>query len=150
MKANEFVIEAHAKQQLSVYNPQGTTYRQQPMPTLEPDPMDQATPLSQLSRDERLDYSSQERAETNVDRERLARLMPQLLKLIPPRLRTVVQLRFGNDMTLEEIGEYLGVGTERARQLLAKAMRLMRYHKVSDRLRHFLDDPRQYDSRVDQ
>lgn len=139
MRANEFTAEASAKQQLAIYNPQGTTYRQQPMPKLEPDPIDQATPLSQLSRDERLDYGSQERAETNVDRERLARLMPKVINSLPPRLRTVVQLRFYSDMTLEEIGDYLGVGTERARQLLAKAMRLMRYHKISQPLVPFTD-----------
>lgn len=41
---------------------------------------------------------------------------------LSPRLRNVVELRFDDDLTLDQVGEHLGVTRERARQLEKKAL----------------------------
>ena len=42
------------------------------------------------------------------------------------RMRRVLELRYLEDMTLEQVGEIMGVTRERVRQIEAKALRLLR------------------------
>lgn len=49
-----------------------------------------------------------------------------LLDVLPKRARAVVVMRVYMDMTLDDVGERLGVTRERIRQIEAKAMRVMR------------------------
>jgi RNA polymerase sigma factor (sigma-70 family) len=57
------------------------------------------------------------REECRVDREYLAARMGKLY----PRLQEVVQLRYGQGMTLREVGAVMGISKERARQLCVEA-----------------------------
>jgi RNA polymerase primary sigma factor len=68
----------------------------------------------------------------------VARLL-QLLEFLEPRERQIIRLRLGLDqnvkrMTLENIGNRLGVTKERVRQLQARAMRKLRNLAVANRV----------------
>jgi len=56
--------------------------------------------------------------------------LARALRLLPERLREVVQLRFGLDgrapRTLEQVGAEIGVTRERVRQLETRALRQLR------------------------
>ena len=66
-----------------------------------------------------------------------------ILKTLPPREQDVLKMRFGLDdgysLTLEEVGLYFNVTRERIRQIEAKALRRLRHHKRSRRLKDYLD-----------
>lgn len=42
------------------------------------------------------------------------------------RMRKVLELRYMHDMTLEQVGQIMGVTRERVRQIEAKAIRIIR------------------------
>ncbi len=68
-----------------------------------------------------------------VDREQVARVLDRLLDVLAPRERTIVELRFGlreeaETLTLQEIGQRLGLSRERVRQIEARALARMREH----------------------
>ena len=68
----------------------------------------------------------------------------QALDRLPPREALVLRLRFGlgnyAEHTLSEIGEYLSVSRERARQIEANAMLQLRKPLRFGHLRDFLQD----------
>lgn len=68
--------------------------------------------------------------ETAVSNRELARLAMRSIRC--PRLERVIRLRFGlyegPAMTLRAVGEEMGVGPERIRQMQEKAIRIMRWH----------------------
>ena len=70
------------------------------------------------------------RPETKADLAHLRGVIKQVLKMLPPREREVITLRYGlvngYDYTLEEIGRLLGVTRERVRQIEAKAIEKLR------------------------
>jgi len=67
------------------------------------------------------------------------------LASLPPRERRVIELRFGlydgRSRTLEEVGSELGVTRERARQIETKAIRKLRHHSRSRRLKDYVEQP---------
>lgn len=76
---------------------------------------------------------------------RLTEQVSKALKTITPREERVVRLRLGLDgtdeeKTLEEIGEILGVGKERIRQIDMKALRKLRHRSRSKKLREFVEE----------
>jgi RNA polymerase primary sigma factor len=66
----------------------------------------------------------------------------QILKVLPPRAEKVIRLRFGLEdgepRTLEEVGRYLSVTRERARQIEAQALRDLRSDPRTRELLSFL------------
>jgi RNA polymerase primary sigma factor len=66
-----------------------------------------------------------------------------ILDTLSARERRVLQLRFGllegNERTLEEVGQRLGVTRERIRQIEAKALRKLRHPSRSKKLKDYLD-----------
>ena len=48
---------------------------------------------------------------------------------LTPREKLVIRLRYGQEMTLKEVGEVIGVKQERARQIEGKALRKLLYPK---------------------
>jgi RNA polymerase sigma factor (sigma-70 family) len=140
MRAREFVVEANEKQQLSLYNPNGKTYRQQAMPTLGPDPVDTAIPLGKIPRDQRQDRDFQQRLETNIDLKKLNKVLYQLLDQLDARSKQVLLLR-ANGMSLEDIGQKMGIGGERVRQIEAGALRKLRHPSKSNILKQFIYEP---------
>lgn len=67
----------------------------------------------------------------------------EVLDTILPRERTATELRFGIDqdckMSFNEVGKQFGVTTERARQIINKALRKLRHPCRSGRLRGMLE-----------
>ena len=94
---------------------------------------EQETALMELVADQ--DLSSIEDAVTLDQMQQEIREM--MAKILRPREHEVLCLRFGldsgQDKTLEQIAEVLGVTRERVRQIEARAMRRLRYAGFRDR-----------------
>ena len=77
-------------------------------------------------------------AENNLLRESLSEMMGAL----SPREERVLRMRFGFDgrpaMSLEEVGDKIGVTRERARQIVQQALRKLRHPRHTRRLRGYL------------
>jgi RNA polymerase primary sigma factor len=67
----------------------------------------------------------------------------KVLATLTPREERVLRMRFGigerSDHTLEEVGQDFDVTRERIRQIEAKALRKLRHHSRSKRLRAFME-----------
>ena len=65
-----------------------------------------------------------------------------VLKTLSPREEKIIRMRFGledgSEHTLEQVGQAFAVTRERIRQIEAKALRKLRHHSRSNRLRGFL------------
>jgi RNA polymerase primary sigma factor len=65
-----------------------------------------------------------------------------VLKTLTPREEKIIRMRFGledgSERTLEQVGQTFAVTRERIRQIEAKALRKLRHHSRSNRLRGFL------------
>ena len=59
-------------------------------------------------------------------------MVEQLLVVLRPRQRRVIEMYYFKDYTLAELGRQIGVGKERARQLLAGALKRMGKHARQD------------------
>jgi RNA polymerase primary sigma factor len=66
-----------------------------------------------------------------------------VLKTLSPREEKIIRMRFGledgSEHTLEQVGLAFAVTRERIRQIEAKALRKLRHHSRSNRLRGFLE-----------
>lgn len=54
-------------------------------------------------------------------------LVDKVLETIPARLQTIIRMRFEDDLTLDQIGQALGITKERVRQMEVKALRMLRH-----------------------
>jgi RNA polymerase sigma factor (sigma-70 family) len=114
------VQEASAKQQLSLYNPDGDTYRGQKMPTLK-DPHDIYNRKEKVDIDTLPDEPSDE---PNMDNS-IKDLIQKRMEVLSPNERNVLKLRFWHDLTLDDIAKRIGVHHSRIAQIEAKAIRKM-------------------------
>ena len=111
--------EANPNQQLSKYNPNGKTYRgvQNKMPTLEPDPVDNAV---RWGDDDTGSY------EQNFGKEEMKRIIAKHLDLLDEKQKKVLKLRFWDGMTTQEVASVLNVTQSRITQIENKAMRVLK------------------------
>ena len=81
----------------------------------------------------------EETATANLLREHL----DEVIGILPPREARVIQLRYGlregRPLTLEELGQKLGVTRERVRQIGAQALRRLQRPSIRRKLRDYLD-----------
>jgi RNA polymerase sigma factor (sigma-70 family) len=133
----EELEETSPNQQLSLYNPSGTTYRQQPMPKMEPDPVDKAKPLSR-AKNVPADLP-------DVDDEiRQKQLRKKLLDIIDndpsfsPRQRYLIKAYYLDGKTFDQLAKELDVSSSRVNQLVKKAERFLRHPERAKQLRPFL------------
>jgi RNA polymerase primary sigma factor len=81
----------------------------------------------------------EETATANLLREHL----DEVIGILPPREARVIQLRYGlregRPLTLEELGQKLGVTRERVRQIGAQALRRLQRPSIQRKLRDYLD-----------
>ncbi|MFZ5476556.1 MAG: RNA polymerase sigma factor RpoD [Myxococcota bacterium] len=79
----------------------------------------------------------------NVINNSLTEQTRKVLATLTPREERVLRMRFGigerSDHTLEEVGQDFDVTRERIRQIEAKALRKLRHHSRSKRLRAFME-----------
>ena len=79
----------------------------------------------------------------NVITHSLTEQTRKMLATLTPREERVLRMRFGigerSDHTLEEVGQDFDVTRERIRQIEAKALRKLRHHSRSKRLRTFIE-----------
>lgn len=84
-----------------------------------------------------------EAANDEIDNDLLHHRLEQAMETLKPRHRQVIEMRFGLqdgiEATLEETGEALGVQSERARQIEAKALAIMRHPARTRNLKPFVD-----------
>ena len=66
-----------------------------------------------------------------------------MLGMLTHREREIIELRFGltskQPLTLEEVGQKIGLTRERIRQIEVKTMAKLRSHRESQRLRSFVE-----------
>ncbi len=117
------VSEAHPNQQISRYNPDGDTYRQEPMPVLDKDPVDNAEPLDTLKN---------EPVETDFNKAELKRLISKNLEDLNKQQKAVLKARYWSDMTYDEIANRFNISIERVRQIEAKSLRMLRGKMKAD------------------
>lgn len=92
------------------------------------------------------DYIEDDRFETpsqSVDKKDLKEQLLQVMESLDPREKTVLIKRYGLDgepMTLDDIGEELGLSRERIRQIEEKALRKMRNPIRSEQLKVYMAD----------
>jgi RNA polymerase sigma factor (sigma-70 family) len=118
-------------QKLALYNPDGKTYRHDSMPTLEPDPVDNAEPLSLVP---------DEPYETNFNKDFLKKSIIKHLDKLTERQRKIIKLRFWDEMTHKEIGKELNISDSRAQQIEAKAMRILRKSLGRDKKDDYIEN----------
>ena len=128
------VAEANPNQQMSRYNPSGATYKgaKNKMPTLDPqDPVHNA---------DRYDTKYDEPYDPNdkYDQAELQRVMAKQMSTLTDTEKTVIDMRFYDDMTLADVAKKLGVSSGRIRQIEAKAIRKLKHPSRSDALQSFL------------
>ena len=128
----EGMAEAHPNQQISRYNPDGTTYKgsYNKMPILNPDdPVHNA---------DRYEPEHDEPYEMDFDKEDLKRAIAKGMSDLSDTAKRVLELRFWDNLPLDKVSAELGLSRERIRQIEAKALRQLRHPSRSDRLRPFV------------
>ena len=117
------------RSRLSLYNPDGQTYRgtRNRMPTLGPDPVQDAEPLGSLSGSYEMDMKP-------LELERLRKAIFKNLNRLDDREKYILISLFGlkdDPKQLSDIAHELGVGTNRITQLRDRALRKLR-HPAND------------------
>jgi hypothetical protein len=124
------------RSRLSLYNPDGQTYRgtQNKMPTLGPDPAQDAEPLDSLSGSYEMDTKPIELA-------KLRKFIKSRLDLLDERESQILISRFGLDgeepMSLKQLADVFNTGPERIRQIEARVLRKLKQLSISRPLRAF-------------
>jgi RNA polymerase sigma factor (sigma-70 family) len=117
------IKEGYPKQQISRYNPDGDTYKQQPMPTLDKDPVDDAEPL---------DVLKNEPYEVDFDKANLKKDVDRHLDMLSKKAQFVLRAKFMHNMTNQEIADRMDISQERVRQIEGKALRHLRTGSRAD------------------
>lgn len=111
------------RSRLSLYNPDGKNYRgtQNRMPTLEPDPAQDAEPLSAVDGSYDMDEIEQ-----SIDSSQLLKLITSKMINLTPREEYIIRARFGlggeEEQTLDQIGKAIGLSKHRVSQLESRAI----------------------------
>jgi len=117
--------EAHPNQQLSIYNPDGPTYRQEKMPSYDIDDIYSRGQLVDLD-PEVGDINAPEDHLDAAEKANLKKILKQYMDKLSPVERNVLMMRYYQDHTLDSAGKILGATPERVRQIEARAMRKIR------------------------
>jgi RNA polymerase sigma factor (sigma-70 family) len=102
-------------------------------PLADPVPMDDPA-VGDIPDDEAL-----AQLERGITQQQLQAAMRSGMSTLTPREREVLHMRFYQDMTLQQVADYLGVVRARVQQIEAKALRKMRHSSRADALKPFVD-----------
>lgn len=124
------------------------THKVRQLVRLVQDPMSLETPVGGLEGDsdhnlgDFIEDETIPRPGEVVSAQLLREQLEDVLRVLDPREREVLEMRFGLvdglARTLEEVGQMFGVTRERVRQIEAKALRKLRHPQRSQKLREFL------------
>jgi len=110
--------------------------------TLSQTPLSLETPIGEAEDAHLGDFVADKAATSPVDAALVSMLrieVEDVLNTLTPRERRVLQLRFGlideRELTLQEVGQRLGVTRERIRQIETKALRKLRHPSRSEKLK---------------
>ena len=135
------------KQALSLYNPDSKTYRYTTgggrIPNSKSISKQDITVKGQ--RTDFPDDTYEPDMLAGVNKEQLEKAVADSLSTLTKREEMVIRARFGlkpftQDHTLKQVGDAMGVGKERLRQIEAKALRKLKHPKRSSKLRGFMDE----------
>ena len=85
-------------------------------------------------------WNLEDEALDRIQQEELSRVIWECVDSLPDRLPEVIHRRYQGGETLRQIGEAVGLSTERVRQMEGKALRELRKPSRSERLRPFLPE----------
>ena len=85
-------------------------------------------------------WNLEDEALDRIQQEELSRVIWECVDSLPDRLPEVIRRRYQGGETLRQIGEAVGLSTERVRQMEGKALRELRKPSRSERLRPFLPE----------
>jgi RNA polymerase primary sigma factor len=80
---------------------------------------------------------SPESPDSALEAARLSPLLMGMVRRLKPQQQTVIALRYGGDMTLEEIASVLRLTRERIRQVESKALRTLRHPSMSNQIKDY-------------
>ena len=95
------------------------------MPTMEPDPMDDAIPLS---------HRPKGSYELNTDPIEGKKLIMRYWDKPKPNQQRVIKMRYWDEMTYDEIGDELNLSKNRILHIENKALSLLRYYFHNDNI----------------
>ena len=78
--------------------------------------------------------------EAEVGKHLIAAGLREVLEILPPRERRVLELRFLEGLTQQEVGERLGVSRQRVDQIEKRALRRLRHPAVTRRLQDLVEE----------
>ena len=105
-----------------IYYKADTTYRRKRLPVLDPDPVDNAAPISAAN-----NIPDEDDPSKIYDRKEMQRAITQALSKLSPKEEQLLRMRFFLDMTLDEIAKKYNVTRERVRQIEAKGLRKLKH-----------------------
>ncbi|HEY8737099.1 MAG TPA: sigma-70 family RNA polymerase sigma factor, partial [Candidatus Dormibacteraeota bacterium] len=110
--------------------------------TLSQTPLSLETPIGEEGDSHLGDFVADKAATSPADAALVSMLrieVEDVLNTLTPRERRVLQLRFGlidaHELTLQEVGQRLGVTRERIRQIETNALRKLRHPSRSEKLK---------------
>jgi RNA polymerase primary sigma factor len=105
-----------------IYYKADTTYRGKRLPGLEPDPVDNASPISAAN-----NIPDETDPLEIYGKKEMQRAITQALSKLSPKEEQLLRMRFFLDMTLDEIAMKYNVTRERVRQIEAKGLRKLKH-----------------------
>lgn len=105
-----------------IYYKADTTYRGKRLPGLEPDPVDNASPISAAN-----NIPDETDPLEIYGKKEMQRAITQALSKLSPKEEQLLRMRFFLDMTLDEISKKYNVTRERVRQIEAKGLRKLKH-----------------------
>jgi RNA polymerase sigma factor (sigma-70 family) len=130
--------EASPNQQMSVYNPDGTTYRQQKMPTYDTDDIySKGQPVKYDPKIPDINYPEEKL--DSYEKKEVYKLINDNIDLLSPREKQIIVLRFFKDKTLAEVARIFNLSRDRILHIEAMAMRKLR-KKLTDTLKPYMQD----------
>lgn len=121
------VAEANPNQQMSLYNPDGKTYRQEKMPGYDSDDI--------FQRGQQVDYDPEYGVAAQQDHyddqhpeafNSMKRFIAAHIDTLPPKYKQILVLRYFKEKTIEQIAQEFGIAKGTVRQFEGAALRALR------------------------